>query len=56
MKHDLNALETDDVNTPPFITRSTVAKDNDRRLKEFESMSPIFKALRAQMKVLELVE
>ena len=45
MKIDLNELEADDPNLPPFITRCTMPKDNDQRRREFDAIFPIFAKL-----------
>lgn len=50
MKRDMNALEHDDDNTPPYITRSTEVPTPRQRMDNFQAIHRIFANLDVQFK------
>ena len=54
MKRDLNALEHDTGNLPPYISRSTYVPTPKQRMDNWSAVHPIFANLHRQFKQQEL--
>ena len=43
-QHDHEAIEQDELNLPPYVTRTTMPVSNDQRRREFDQLYPVFAA------------